>query len=251
MKQVLEKLIRHYSFETGGHSAEELVAQWLKDYEAGWVRLAVIEALYQGRYKAISIEQILHFWSRRGRPTFHFNHDFERLISGKPPQDFGKLPDSSHQNHRLLRPSGSGGTSQSVELLTSVETSPLSAHRKTAEPAASADLENNNGSVSTQGMASEFAPLTFPDFNHSAQQASPLQTSQPQYSSESAMESEEEVTNPFSKVELERHSPAYERNGLNSEVEHSPIHEFTPPPEVSEFYLKLKAVAKQDAKTSE
>ena len=75
-------LLIHYSFELGGYTASELIDCWLHDYSANWVRLAVIEALYQGRYKAISVEQILAFWQRRGQAVYHFNHEFERLICG-------------------------------------------------------------------------------------------------------------------------------------------------------------------------
>ena len=79
-------LLIHYSFDPGGCSASELIDRWLNDYPANWVRLAVVEALYQGRYKAISIEQILVFWNRRGQPLYHFKHEFDRLICNNFPQ---------------------------------------------------------------------------------------------------------------------------------------------------------------------
>ncbi len=75
-----EALLIRYSFDLGGYSAGELINHWLNDYPAKWVALAVIEALYQGRYKAISVEQILAFWHRRGQALYHFNYEFERLI---------------------------------------------------------------------------------------------------------------------------------------------------------------------------
>ncbi|MBD1832726.1 hypothetical protein H6F61_08440 [Cyanobacteria bacterium FACHB-472] len=80
-------LLVHYCFELGGYKPEELVTRWLQNYAASWVRFAVIEALYQGRYKAVSVEQILSAWTRRGRALYHFNHDFERLISRNFPQN--------------------------------------------------------------------------------------------------------------------------------------------------------------------
>ena len=83
-------LLIHYSFDLGGCTAGELIDRWLNDYPANWVRLAVIEALYQGRYKAISVEQILAFWNRRGQAIYHFNHEFERLICGNFPQMTGQ-----------------------------------------------------------------------------------------------------------------------------------------------------------------
>jgi hypothetical protein len=75
-------LLMHYIFDLGGYTAVELVNRWLDDYPANWVRLAVIEALYQGRYKAISVEQILYVWHRRDQALPHFNHEFERLVCG-------------------------------------------------------------------------------------------------------------------------------------------------------------------------
>ncbi len=46
-----------------------------------WIRIAVIEALYQGRYKAISVEQILSIWRRRGKILSHFNREFEAIVT--------------------------------------------------------------------------------------------------------------------------------------------------------------------------
>ena len=41
----------------------------------------MIEALYQGRYKAISVEQILSIWRRRGKILSHFNREFEAIVT--------------------------------------------------------------------------------------------------------------------------------------------------------------------------
>lgn len=79
-------LLIHYSFDLGSYSASELIDLWLKDFSAKWVCSAVIESLYQGRYKAVSVEQILAFWQRRGITSYHFNHEFERLVCGNLPQ---------------------------------------------------------------------------------------------------------------------------------------------------------------------
>lgn len=79
-------LLTHYGFDLKGCSVTELLSQWLARYQIMWVRWAVVEALYQGRYKAVSVEQILNFWFRRGNPLFHFNHDFESLICRKLPR---------------------------------------------------------------------------------------------------------------------------------------------------------------------
>lgn len=80
-------LLRYYSFELGGYTVEQLLSQWTIDYSINWVRMAIVEALYQGRYKAISVEQILAFWQRRGQPLHHFNHEFDRLVCNKFPRN--------------------------------------------------------------------------------------------------------------------------------------------------------------------
>ncbi|ELS01424.1 hypothetical protein Xen7305DRAFT_00011280 [Xenococcus sp. PCC 7305] len=79
-------LIKSYSFETNGNSVENLVQKWLHDYQGNWVRLAAIEALYLGRYKSVSIEQIMAVWLRIGTPNIHFKGEFERLICRKLPK---------------------------------------------------------------------------------------------------------------------------------------------------------------------
>ncbi len=79
-------LLEDYSFDLGGYKAGELVAIWQERLGAdpSWIRAAAIEALYQGRYKAYSVEQILQTWKRRGYPIRHFTGEFERIILGSP-----------------------------------------------------------------------------------------------------------------------------------------------------------------------
>ena len=60
-----------------------VVADWIGCYPLRWILEAVIEALYQGRYKTISVEQILIIWQRRGGPLHHFNGEFERIVCGQ------------------------------------------------------------------------------------------------------------------------------------------------------------------------
>ncbi len=88
-------LLTHYSFDLGGYRASELVMQWRNQFPFNWLHLAVVEALYQGRYKAVSAQQILTMWQRRGQPTFHFNMEFERLICSKFPESLTALPSVS------------------------------------------------------------------------------------------------------------------------------------------------------------
>jgi lipopolysaccharide export system protein LptA len=77
-------LLKHYGFE-GALTAKQLTDQW-QQYPSNWVRLAMIEALYQGRYKAVSVEKILAAWQRRGQPLYHFDQEFERLVYAQSQQ---------------------------------------------------------------------------------------------------------------------------------------------------------------------
>jgi hypothetical protein len=78
---IVVALLQYYSFDLGSSSINELISDWNK-YEQTWVRLAIVESLHQGRYKAVSVSQILNFWQRRGEPQCRFNHEFERLVCG-------------------------------------------------------------------------------------------------------------------------------------------------------------------------
>ncbi|MBN3894118.1 MAG: hypothetical protein HWQ41_02090 [Nostoc sp. NOS(2021)] len=84
-------LLINYSFDLSGYSANELVERWQTQYPLNWLHLAVIEALYQGRYKGVSVQQILVFWQRRDQATYHFNMEFERMICSKFPQRLTSL----------------------------------------------------------------------------------------------------------------------------------------------------------------
>lgn len=75
-------LLKHYGFEQA-LSPEQLTQQWQQTYPSSWIRLALIEALYQGRHKAVSVEKILAAWQRRGQPLPHFDGEFEHLISNQ------------------------------------------------------------------------------------------------------------------------------------------------------------------------
>lgn len=67
-------------FQLAKQEAETFVLSWSQGYPSEWVYPAVIEALYQGRYKPISVEQLLRFWQRRGRSLPRFSSEFELLI---------------------------------------------------------------------------------------------------------------------------------------------------------------------------
>ncbi len=110
-------LLIHYSFDLSGYSASELVNRWQTQYPVNWLHLAVIEALYQGRYKAFSVQQLLTFWQRRGQAIFHFNMEFERLICSKFPESLTSLSSpflsENKDNTRELPPTANSLTDNS------------------------------------------------------------------------------------------------------------------------------------------
>jgi hypothetical protein len=86
---VILELLTYYNLESDRYpksaSKTKILNSWLQNYSEQWVRLALIESLYQGRYKMISVEQLLALWGRRGQPTYHFSHEFEALVSHNVP----------------------------------------------------------------------------------------------------------------------------------------------------------------------
>ncbi|MEA5450570.1 hypothetical protein VB780_18470 [Leptolyngbya sp. CCNP1308] len=79
----IHQLLTSYSFDAEDYPTEAMIVGWLEDFGAVWVSHAITEALYQGRYKVISIDQILKLWQRRGQPIRHFNREFESIILGQ------------------------------------------------------------------------------------------------------------------------------------------------------------------------
>jgi len=81
--EAIYQLLATYSFDPEAYPAEVVIAGWLEQFGSVWVSHAITEALYQGRYKLISIDQILQLWHRRGQPIRHFNREFESIILGQ------------------------------------------------------------------------------------------------------------------------------------------------------------------------
>jgi hypothetical protein len=134
-------LLIHYSFDLSGYNASELVNRWQTQYPGNWLHIAVIEALYQGRYKAISVQQILTFWQRRGVAIFHFNMEFERLICSKFPESL---------------------TEQAQAALPSIKQSSNLLPPAPAKPAPSNTLPPSEARVSNAYKPSYAAPLQLP-----------------------------------------------------------------------------------------
>jgi len=72
-------LLQRYNFDLGGYTISDLQRLWSR-FKPDWLRQAVIEALFQGRYKAVSVYQILQLWERKGETQHRYNSEFERLV---------------------------------------------------------------------------------------------------------------------------------------------------------------------------
>lgn len=228
MSQTLA-LMTHYGFEIEQGTTSDCLQQWLQYYPAIWIRLAVLEALYRGRYKAVSVEQILRVWNRKGNPILNFNGDFERLICFKLPfnPDIPLdlfFPEQSPENNPTLGDSpptflldqSLESVNESIELSEDAQDQSDSSLIIIAEESSEYERQATHptpslagyplSSLSLQGVDAFFKPTP-----------SPVDESSPQQDEYS-----------------------------------SPIEQFSPPPDQSESYLRLKILAQQSqiAKTN-
>jgi hypothetical protein len=252
-------LLTRYSFDLGGFTVERLVNSWLHQYPTQWLRLAVIEALYQGRYKAFSVEQILNLWKRRGRSLYRFNHEFERIVCGRfPTSTYGRRSPALNSTRSqpfytanaptpsLAAPAPTHSSSPAPSIAESSSTEPSTA------PASASDL-----SVSQSSEAESFASpadlastdkVEAPDTREldiAALDIAALDIDalEPEASDQDSLilpkGSPVPTFKPATSVEL----GILEMGGSRSSIHREPIHQFTPASESSDFYSKLRAVA--------
>lgn len=220
-------LLKRYQFEMRGHSEQEVMEKWLGNYPPRWVRMAIIEALYQGRYKAISVEGILKLWSRKGEIMHRFPHDFERLICNNLPYSIKPLVNSSGKPLDPSSPTPSEvAPPPQAENLSPQYSPPLPLNSQTQNP----DLRDlNDKSEENQRLEGEIEITSLPK-----ETLSHLETLFPQI----VTEIEEKKTLSSSDFALteeqSKRSPLLLSGGS--------IHEFTPLLDRSELYTKLKAV---------
>ncbi len=220
------ELLNRYSFELEGYAAESLIVAWSHHFSAEWIRLAVIEALYQGRYKAVSVEQILAFWQRRGQPLCHFSYEFERMICDRLTTSAGAamdaLPPETRTDQALSRPV------------------PLQAE----------DLASGEGGEieQTQGTVTELPtlPATLVAIVAAGQEGKAKVVENPDEAKPLPSAESSAVVSGFRPGAYLETSNAHQANWERLEASKHPIHEFVPPPEPSEFYVRLKSVAHQD-----
>jgi hypothetical protein len=220
-------LLAYYSFDLEGRNSDRLVDEWLRQYPADWLRLAVIEALYQGRYKAFSVEQILVLWRRRGKPLPHFNREFEWIVSRQ-------LNQPAHASKRSSVVGEDAGEGDRAELGGNLE----------------GNLGGNLGGNPAVNPASsiqltELNPLRDPAIFPLEVEPPSIQTFRPVASSAPGLDAFTIHRSGKLNEGLVASQPSIPSILPSASPVPEPIPEFIPLPETSEFYAKLKLVARQ------
>lgn len=231
-REIATHLMSRYSFDLGGYTAEHIVDHWLKYYPSEWLQPAVVEALYQGRYKAISVEQILTLWYRRGRPLHHFNGEFERMVCGQASETAVSCDD---------RTSNTESTTNQDDLSDAELTVTPLGERELDQAGANVDPANLN--------LRDESPDDLPD------SLLPFEFRSPRYHEGDRTEPEA-IELPSAESPIEPFRPADEldtdaaellawhkgRLAQSPQSPQSPIHQFVPTTESDRLYSKLRAV---------
>ena len=154
-------LTKYYSFNLGSYQIKELIAKWTKLYPHHWLPLAVTEAIYQGRLKAVSVEQILNVWLKKGGISYSFNYEFIRLV--QPDVNF-RLQQEQDLKDILIN--------QTEILESPPKESPYSSSAQDYYESSSSPKEQADQSVASIPQLNEFKPLD--DYSHCFQKLKSL-----------------------------------------------------------------------------
>lgn len=78
-------VIKTYGLALDEQQVEAMLVTWFQTYDSTWIIKAIVESLYRGRYKLISVDNILKDWQRIGKPRYNFTPEYEREIFQKIP----------------------------------------------------------------------------------------------------------------------------------------------------------------------
>lgn len=215
------EMMTRYSFDLGGYTLTRWLDQWLQNYPAVWLPGAVTEALYQGRYKAISVWQILDLWRRRGKPLQHFNREFERMVSGRALQ-------------LLFSPSPSD-LSQATATEPLLVSASANGRPSWAQNGRLVDVDWRQQASSHSGLTALTAATPLPFMAASS--------SEPETDRASDIAPPHPAIAPFKPSEQFKLSLPSEIHRTRAEAAKYPIQQFVPSPISSDFHDKLKAIA--------
>lgn len=237
------ELLTHYSFDLGGNTAETLLDRWQAEYPPTWIRWAVIEALYQGRYKAVSVAQILQHWQRRQQARYHFNYEFERMVCQRFPRN---LSQSRQQPAQI----------ETVDRAVLPALTPIADESPAWAELAEQIQQDEVTPIATRSIAPSepipvLAPLEPPEalMNRVARLQAGVDALIEQATSSLNASTDALKTKLQPDSDAPVSSGATAQNGKTPTIEpeeHPPIDQFMPLPDGSEFHSKLKAVAEQE-----
>jgi hypothetical protein len=96
------KILQNYKFDLGDRSIQNISIDW-QNYDPLWLRSAITESMYRGRYKVVSVEQILSSWERKQEISCKFDLEFEDLIWGELAESIPFPSDLSITSHPSSR----------------------------------------------------------------------------------------------------------------------------------------------------
>lgn len=221
-------LLANYSFDSGELTIEQLLDQWLRVHSVDWVRLALVEALYQGRYKAVSVTQILAFWQRRDQPSYRFDPEFEQLVCNQLPK---KLPITGPQ--QLDTPASVIEAETSQAEATQVDSDNQLLHQ--SRPS----LSTLSFEVTSKNSPARTNPMANPGDSQTVHSEPPL--------SNLMMRQLSKVLSSSAQVKSAQSQLAANDGAQSiwSEFRKYSIHRFTPTIETSSFQTKLSAIAQR------
>ena len=86
-QNLIAVIIKIYGLSLDDRQVEATSIAWFQKYDRAWILKAIVESLYRGRYKLVSVDNILKDWDRIGKPRYNFTPEYEREILQKMPTD--------------------------------------------------------------------------------------------------------------------------------------------------------------------
>ncbi|MGJ3252120.1 MAG: hypothetical protein ACFE0J_13465 [Elainellaceae cyanobacterium] len=238
-REIATHLMSRYSFDLGGYTVEHIVDHWLKYYPSEWLQPAVVEALYQGRYKAISVEQILTLWYRRGRPLHHFNGEFERMVCGQASETAVSRDDRMSNAESMKSQDDSSDTKSAVTPLGDRELGDREFDQ------GDADANVNPANLNLRDESSDDLPDSLLPFEFRSPKYHEGDRPKPEAVELSSAESPIEPFKPADELDTdaaELLTWSKGRLAQSPQSPQSPIHQFVPTTESNRLYSKLRAV---------
>jgi hypothetical protein len=96
-QNLISVIIKIYGLALDDRQVEATLITWFQKYESAWILKAIVESLYRGRYKLVSVDNILKDWDRIGKPRYQFTPEYEREILQKLPTGDDSLVSESGQ----------------------------------------------------------------------------------------------------------------------------------------------------------